>query len=82
MKTTTKLNIINLKANQVRTVVTIIGVALSCALIFTIICVIASFMFSIRYQAVQEYGDYHVMYENIPGDKLSLFENSKDYTVQ
>ena len=82
MKTLTKLNIANLKANPARTTATVIGLALSCALIFAIVGFYTSFQFSMRHDAIQEFGDYHVMYENIPGDQLQIFEQSEYYDLQ
>ena len=59
MKILAKLNRINLKQNRTRTIVTIIGVALSIALILSVIGVATSFLNSWRLREIEEYGDYH-----------------------
>ena len=58
MKILAKLNRINLKQNRARTIVTIIGVALSIALILSVIGVATSFLNSWRLREIEEYGDY------------------------
>ncbi|MDO4219852.1 MAG: ABC transporter permease [Candidatus Saccharibacteria bacterium] len=82
MKILSKLNLDNLKQNRTRTIVTILGVAMSIMLILTTIGIATSFWFT-EYDSIRkEYGDYHVMFENIPGDKVSILENSKFFNVE
>ena len=81
MKVLTRLNLVNFKQNRVRTAVTIVGVALSITLILTVIGVATSIWYSIVEDARSRYGDYHVMYEDVPGDKIELLEQSKYYNV-
>lgn len=82
MKILTKLNLDNLKQNRARTTVTIVGIALSVALILAAIGVVTSLMHAIRIYAIDQYGDFHIMYEDIPGDKLSVIEESSYHTVE
>ena len=82
MKILSKLNLDNLKQNRTRTIVTILGVAMSIMLILTTIGIATSFWFT-EYDSIRkEYGEYHVMYENIPGDKVSVLENSRFFNVE
>ena len=76
MRILTKLNCINLKQNRTRTIVTIIGVALSIALILSVIGVATSFLNSWRLREIEEYGDYHIMYRDVPGNLVSIIEES------
>lgn len=82
MKILAKLNLANLKQNRARTIVTIVGIALSVALILAVIGTVTSLLFTIRTYAIDQYGDFHVMYENIPGDMISVIEESKHHKVQ
>ena len=81
MKVLTRLNLVNFKQNRVRTAVTIAGVALSVTLILTVIGVATSIWYSVVEDARSRYGDYHIMYEDVPGDKIELLEQSKYYNV-
>lgn len=82
MKTLTRLNLRYLRQNRARTIATIIGIALSVALITAIIGIATSGLYSMRKDAVDTYGDYHVMYRDVPGDKVAILENAKYMTVQ
>ena len=79
MKTLTSLTITNLKQNRSRTIMTIIGVALSVALILACIGFWTSISYSERTDSVIRFGDYHIMYREIPGNIVSVIENSKDF---
>lgn len=63
-----RLTLKNLKMNKKRTVVTIVGIILSCALICGITTLIASFQQFFVEQAKITYGDYHVMLKNMSID--------------
>ena len=82
MKILAKLNRINLKQNRARTIVTIIGVALSIALILSVIGVATSFLNSWRLREIEEYGDYHIMYRDVPGNLVSIIEESNYFDIQ
>lgn len=82
MKTLTSLTLTNLKQNRSRTIMTIIGVALSVALILACIGFFTSVTYSERVDAVLRFGDYHVMYKDVPGDKVSIAENHALFEVQ
>lgn len=82
MKILTKLNRINLRQNRARTIVTIIGVVLSVALILSVIGVATSFLNSLRLREIEEYGDYHIVYRDVPGNLVSVIEESKYANIQ
>lgn len=76
MRALNKLTIANLKKNRKRSIVTMIGVALSVALVFAVIAIGTSFWNTMRNYAISEYGDFHESFEFIPGDKVSIVENA------
>ncbi len=69
LKTFTKKN---MARNKKRTVVTIIGVMLSAALICTVAGLSASFMKSLRENEIRTVGNFHAQFCDVPADKLSL----------
>lgn len=73
-----KFTIKSLKLNKKRTIVTIIGIMLSTALICGVAGLVSSFKESlINWIKVQD-GNYHVAFHNIPEDKLKyVSENQK-----
>ncbi len=77
-----KLTIKHLKMNKKRTTVTIIGVILSTALMVGIGLIFSSFREYMIESTIKSVGDYHVLIENVPKDKLSLITKNikiKDY---
>ncbi len=72
-----KLTSTNLKRNKKRSIVTMIGVALSVALLFTVIAIPTSFIQTLKLYQIEQYGDFHQLFEYIPGDKVSLIENAE-----
>ena len=77
-----KLTIKNLKLNKKRTIVTIIGIILSVALITAV----SSMFFSVKTSFInyekQHSGDYHYLFENVSKNNFSQFElNKKVETV-
>lgn len=73
-----KFTVKNLKLNKKRTIVTIIGIMLSTALICGVAGLVSSFRASlINWIKVQD-GNYHVAFHNIPEEKLKyISENQK-----
>ena len=72
-----KLTRANIKRNKKRSIVTMLGVALSVALLFTVIAIPTSFWETLKQFQISEYGDFHQSFEYIPGDKVSIIENAK-----
>ncbi len=74
MRILSKLTIASVKRNKKRSIVTMIGVALSTALIFTVIAIPTSAFNALKNYQIDTYGDFHYAFENVPGDKLSIVE--------
>ncbi|MBR5418703.1 ABC transporter permease [Candidatus Saccharibacteria bacterium] len=75
MRILSKLTIASVKRNKKRSIVTMIGVALSVALIFTVVAIPMSAMNTLKNYQLETYGDFHYAFESVPGDKLSIVEN-------
>ena len=75
-----KFTIKNLKKNKKRTIVTIIGIALSTALI----CAVAGMVMSFRKTMIEIIkaadGNYHVEFQDVPQDQLKYIENNEGVT--
>ena len=77
-----KLTIKHLKMNKKRTVVTIIGIILSTALMIGIGLLFSTFREYMIDETIMYNGSYHVSFEDVPKDKLSIITNNvkiKDY---
>ena len=84
MKGINKMNILNkftlksLSKNKKRTIVTIIGVALSAALI----CAVAGMFMSLQKTLIetekQMTGNFHLRFDNVPTEELKYIENNKN----
>ena len=72
-----KLTIKNLKLNKKRTIVTIIGIMLSVALITAVASVYMSALKSITKYEASLMGDFHVAYFDVDKKDLSLISNNK-----
>ena len=71
------LTIKNLKLNKKRTIVTIIGIMLSVALITTVASIYISGIASlIKFEKAQK-GNFHLAYYDIPNDDLTTFKNNR-----
>lgn len=77
MQVLQKLTLANLRQNKRRTMVTIIGVMLSAALILAVIGIVTSFrQMMIDFQKI-EVGDFHEMYESVPAEQMKyITENA------
>ena len=72
-----KLTIKNLKLNKKRTIVTIIGIMLSVALITAVASIYSSGLQSLINFETREKGNFHVAYYNVPKSEISTFENNR-----
>ncbi len=73
-----KLTIKNLKLNKKRTIVTIIGIVLSVALITAVASMYSSGVESlIQYETAQK-GNFHVAYYDVPVEDLDIFKNNRE----
>lgn len=76
MKILQKLTIQNLRKNQRRTLVTIIGVMLSSALILAVVGMVTSMQKMMINYAIAQDGNFHDMFQEVPAEKLPLIENN------
>lgn len=71
------LTIKNLKLNKKRTIVTIIGIMLSVALITTVASIYSSGIKSLIKFETREKGNFHVSYFDVPALELETFKNNR-----
>lgn len=72
-----KLTIKNLKLNKKRTIVTIIGIILSVALITAVSSIYASGVSSLIDFETYEQGNFHYVFYNVPSSELNAFKNNR-----
>lgn len=72
-----KLTIKNLKLNRKRTIVTIIGITLSVALITAVATMYSSAIHSLITFETKEKGNFHVAYYNVPIEEVGTFKNNR-----
>ena len=77
MSVLSKLTCANIKRNKNRSIVTMLGVALSVALLFVVIAIPTSFWETLREYEISQYGNFHQSFEHIPGDKVEIIEHAK-----
>ncbi len=73
-----KLTIKNLKLNKKRTIVTIIGIILSVALICAVASMLVSFRKSMIKYTIEGKGNYHFVFYDVKKDDLKSFENNRN----
>ncbi|MCI8551317.1 MAG: FtsX-like permease family protein [Lachnospiraceae bacterium] len=71
MNIVSKVTIQHLKQNRKRTIVTILGIMLSVALIMAISAFAESFLDMMRQQEIATDGEWHVNFEDVPKEKIS-----------
>lgn len=76
MKTLNKLTIKNLKLNKKRTIVTIIGISLSVALICAITTFAVSFQNSMIEREMKTNGNYHIRVQDVSKENQKYLENN------
>ena len=72
-----KLTIKNLKLNKKRTIVTIIGIMLSVALITAVASMYSSAIQSLINYETREKGNFHVAFFDVPTSEISTFKNNR-----
>ena len=73
-----KLTLKSLKLNKKRTIVTLIGIMLSTALICAVAGMITSVQKTLINYAKSHSGNYHVCFKNIPNDELKYIKENKN----
>jgi putative ABC transport system permease protein len=76
-----KLTIKNLRLNKKRTIVTVIGIMLSVALLTAVASIYASGIRSLINFETQTQGNYHVSYLNVDSNELNVFKNNRSIDV-
>lgn len=71
-----RLTIKNLLLNKKRTIVTMIGIILSTALICGVATLVTSFQNALIEEAKMEYGNYHTIFYDVPKDKQKYILNN------
>ena len=77
MKLLDKLTYKNLLLNKKRSIVTIIGIILSVALITAVSTMVASFKYSFIDYEKKILGDYHYSFKNVSKNDLSIFKSNR-----
>jgi putative ABC transport system permease protein len=72
-----RLTIQNLKLNKKRTIVTVIGIALSISLITGVAAIAASFRRTYMTYTISNYGNYHYGFYNVSSSDLTYYENNR-----
>ncbi len=78
MKILNKLTLQNIKLNKQRSIVTIVGIILSCALITALLGLIVSFQDTLIAESLNSYGNRHVSFLDVPKEDLSKIQNHKE----
>ena len=78
MKILNKLTIKSLKLNKKRTLVTIIGIILSTALITVVAGMVTSGQSTLKQYSIDTYGDFHAEFKEVPLDELSYIEENRN----
>ena len=76
-----KLTTKNLKLNKKRTIVTIIGIMLSVALLTAVASIYSSGIQSLINFEVRQEGNFHVMYHNVPTSDLEILKNNRSISA-
>ena len=76
MQILNKLTIKHLLMNKKRTLVTIMGITLSTALMVGIGLLVSSYLESMRLDAINNYGAYHAYIEGVEEEELKVIENN------
>ena len=74
-----KLTIKNLKLNKKRTIVTIIGIILSVALICAVSTMVSSFRESLIRYEINRDGNFHYTFSNIDSTKVKEIQNNRNF---
>jgi putative ABC transport system permease protein len=78
MNIVNKLTLRHLKQNKRRTLVTIIGVIISVAMITAVATLFVSFLDLMQRQEIDKNGEWHVVYNNVNKEQLNVIKNDKD----
>ncbi|WP_170006419.1 ABC transporter permease [Bacillus fonticola] len=77
MNIVNKLTVRSLKQNKRRTLITIIGVIISVAMVTAVVTLGVSFMDLMKRQTIANSGEWHVLYEDVNKDQLTAIQNDE-----
>ncbi|QHA93733.1 ABC transporter permease [Bacillus sp. N1-1] len=77
MNIVNKLTVRHLKENKRRTLVTIIGVIISVAMVMAVATLGVSFMDLLQRQSIATDGEWHVQYESVDSDQIEAIESDE-----
>lgn len=78
MNLLSKLTLKNLKLNKSRTLVTLVGIILSTALLVALTGLVSSFLYTVEQMTIEENGQQHVIFYDVPKDELDTIELHKE----
>ncbi len=78
MKILNKITLKNIKLNKQRSIVTIVGITLSCALITALLSLVISFQNTLIIESLESGGNRHVTFKDVEYNNLSEIKNHKD----
>ncbi|WP_066052359.1 ABC transporter permease [Robertmurraya korlensis] len=78
MNIVNKLTVRHLKQNKRRTLVTIIGVIISVAMVTAVTTLGASFLDLLKRQAISDDGEWHVVYEDVNQKQIETIESDSE----
>jgi len=78
MNITNKLTLRTLKENKRRTLVTILGVIISVAMITAVSTLVVSFMNLMQRQEIANNGEWHVLYNNVNKEQLQAIQEDSE----
>ena len=73
-----KLTIKSIKLNKKRTIVTIVGIIFSVALITAVANIFSSVKATMTKETIERYGNYHYYFENVSSTDLKYFEENRN----
>lgn len=73
-----KLTLTHLKQNKKRTIITIIGIAIAVAMITAVSTTVVSFRDLLIRRQLSSTGYWHVLYRDVPADKIDDIKNDKN----
>ena len=72
-----KLTIKNLKLNKKRTIVTVVGIILSVALITAVATMYSSAVYSSVKFEIKQKGNYHVAFHDVPKEEIAIIKKNR-----
>ncbi|WP_101842674.1 ABC transporter permease [Halobacillus sp. Marseille-P3879] len=78
MNIVNKLTLRHMRENKRRSLVTVIGVIISVAMVAAVATLSVSFLDLMKRQTISQDGEWHVQYENVDAEQLKAIENDEE----